>query len=69
MWDRGGAPAGFPDASFDVVMPSGAFTQIDDKRAMFTECLRVLRPGGRLTCYDWMKPEGEYSDDMRRRPR
>ena len=69
MWDRGGAPAGFPDASFAVVMPSGAFTQIDDKRAMFTECLRVLRPGGRLTCYDWMKPEGEYSDDMRRRPR
>jgi phosphoethanolamine N-methyltransferase len=58
-------PLGFPDASFDVIMASGTFTQVDDKRAMYAECLRVLRPGGSLTCYDWMKPEGEYSDDMR----
>jgi len=59
------SPLEFPDASFDVVMSSGAFTQIEKKREMFDECLRVLRPGGALTCYDWMRPEGEYSDDMR----
>ena len=57
-------PLKFPDESFDVVLSSGAFTQIENKREMFAECLRVLRPGGTLTCYDWMKCEDEYSDDM-----
>ncbi len=57
-------PLDFPDASFDVVFSSGAFTQTADKLGMFRECLRVLRPGGWLTCYDWMKCEGEYSEDM-----
>ncbi len=45
-------PLEFPDTSFDVVTSSGAFTQIDNKREMLAECLRVLRPGGALTCYD-----------------
>ncbi|MEE9231453.1 MAG: methyltransferase domain-containing protein [Acidobacteriota bacterium] len=54
----------FADESFDIVLSGGAFTQTADKRSMFGECLRVLRPGGALTCYDWMKPEGEYSEDM-----
>jgi len=57
-------PLAFPDESFDFVFSSGAFTQIDKKREMYVECLRVLRPGGTLTCYDWMKSPGEYSDDM-----
>ena len=30
-----------PDESFDVVLSSGAFTQIENKRKMFSECLRV----------------------------
>ncbi len=55
----------FGDACFDVVMSSGGVTQTADKPAMFSECLRVLEPGGWLSLYDWMKPEGEYSDDMR----
>jgi phosphoethanolamine N-methyltransferase len=58
-------PLAFPDEAFDVVLSSGGFTQIENKRGLFGECLRVLRPGGTLTCYDWMKLEGEYSDDMR----
>tara|TARA_B110000902_G_scaffold11080_1_gene13314 strand:+ start:5155 stop:5925 length:771 start_codon:yes stop_codon:yes gene_type:complete len=57
-------PLTFPDNSFDFVISSGAFTQIDDKIAMYRECLRVLKPGGVLSCYDWMKTEGDYSDDM-----
>ncbi len=57
-------PLTFPNESFDVVLSSGAFTQIEHKRGMFEECRRVLRPGGVLTCYDWMKPEGKYSTDM-----
>ncbi len=57
-------PLEFADGSFDFVMSSGAFTQIEDKRTLFAECLRVLRPGGVFACYDWMKPAGEHSEDM-----
>ncbi len=58
-------PLDFSDRCFDVVMSSGAFTQTPSKHEIFGECLRVLRPGGALTCYEWMKSPGEYSDDMR----
>jgi phosphoethanolamine N-methyltransferase len=58
-------PLAFPDAAFDLVVSSGAFTQIEKKREMFGECLRILRPGGALRSYDWMKSEGDYSQDMR----
>lgn len=58
-------PLEFADESFDVVLSSGAFTQIEDKLGIYRDCLRILKPGGWLTSYEWMKPEGEYSDDMR----
>jgi len=58
-------PFGFPDACFDVVFTSGALTQTEDKAGIVAECLRVLNPGGVLSCYDWLKGEGELSDDMR----
>ncbi len=45
-------------------MSSGGVTQIADKQEIFSECLRVLKPGGHFRCYDWMKSEGEYSQDM-----
>jgi len=57
-------PLGFPDESFDFVMSSGAFTQIANKLEMFKEVLRVLKPGGVFSCYEWMKTDGEYSEDM-----
>jgi ubiquinone/menaquinone biosynthesis C-methylase UbiE len=57
-------PLQFEDNSFDLVMSSGAFTQVEDKLGMYRECLRVLKPGGMLSCYDWMKTAGEYSADM-----
>jgi phosphoethanolamine N-methyltransferase len=61
------SPGALPcdDASLDVVLSAGALTQIEDKLGMLEECLRVLRPGGWVTCYDWMKSDGEYSADMR----
>lgn len=58
-------PLNFPDRSFDVVFTSGALTQTEDKAGIVAECFRVLRPGGVLTCYDWLKSEGPVSDDMR----
>ena len=57
-------PIDYPDESFDFVVSSGAFTQIANKLEMFKEVLRVLKPGGVFSCYDWMKSEGDYSEDM-----
>ena len=57
-------PLGFADASFDAVLISGALTQVADKLAMYRECRRVLKPGGVLSCYDWMKPAGQLSAAM-----
>ena len=57
-------PLAFADESFDLVLSSGGLTQTDDKPAAFRECLRVLKPGGTFSAYDWMKSEGPYSRDM-----
>ena len=59
-------PFPFRDESFDVVLSSGAFTQTRDKLGIFRECRRVLKPGGWVSAYDWMKPAGDYSKDMLR---
>jgi SAM-dependent methyltransferase len=57
-------PLCFDHESFDLVMSSGGVTQTADKPALFRECLRVLKPGGHLRVYDWMKCDGDYSEDM-----
>lgn len=57
-------PLPFADESFDVVVSSGAFTQTPDRAGILAEVCRVLKPGGHLSCYEWQKSEGEYSDDM-----
>ena len=58
-------PLHFSNDSFDIVTSSGAFTQIKDKTSLFREIHRVLKPGGWVSAYDWMKISGEYSKDMR----
>jgi ubiquinone/menaquinone biosynthesis C-methylase UbiE len=58
-------PLDFADETFDLVMSSGGVTQTADKLGTFRDCLRVLKPGGTFSLYDWMKREGEYSEDMR----
>lgn len=60
-----GGPLPFADQSFDVVVSSGAITQTDDTHALLSEARRVLRPGGHMTCYEWLKSDAEISDDMR----
>jgi SAM-dependent methyltransferase len=57
-------PLPFPDESFDIVLSSGAITQTSDKTALFAEVVRVLKPGGYLSCYEWMRSDNDYSDDM-----
>src|SRR5208337_2799284 len=46
-------PLPFPAAGFDVVFSKDSIVQIPDKRAIFAEVLRVLRPGGRFIASDW----------------
>ena len=57
-------PLAFEDQSFDIVVSCGAVTQTEDKSSMFAEILRVLRPGGWFSCYEWMGDGSPYSDDM-----
>jgi phosphoethanolamine N-methyltransferase len=58
-------PLPFKDYRFDLVISSGAFTQIPDKLDLFAECFRVLKPGGLVSNYDWTKPDESISEDMR----
>ena len=42
----------FADGSFDVVISNGVIDLIPDKDAVFSEIMRVLRPGGRVQLAD-----------------
>ncbi len=57
-------PLPFPDESFDHVFTHAALIHVPDKPAMFEEILRVLRSGGWLLAYDWLKGTEPFSEDM-----
>lgn len=57
-------PLDAPDDSVDVVYTCGVIIHIEDKPALFKDILRVLKPGGTLTGYDWLKGPGPLSEAM-----
>lgn len=57
-------PLPFETGRFDVVFGKDAWLHIPDKAGFFAEVFRVLKPGGVVTCGDWMKAPGPYSADM-----
>jgi phosphoethanolamine N-methyltransferase len=57
-------PFAVDDASVDVVYASGVLIHLEDKPETLTEVYRVLKPGGILAGYDWLKSPGPLSDDM-----
>ncbi|MDD4939481.1 MAG: methyltransferase domain-containing protein [Candidatus Omnitrophica bacterium] len=52
----------FEDGSFDIVYSFDSFHYVHDKQLMLNECLRVLKPGGKLVFYDWV-----YNGDISQR--
>jgi SAM-dependent methyltransferase len=52
------------DDSIDVIMSNCVINLSPDKRAVFNEALRVLKPGGRISVSD-IVTEGDFTDEMR----
>jgi len=54
----------FEDGSFDVVFSKDAIIHVREKKAIYTEILRILRPGGRLLVSDWLRGDGDAMTPM-----
>lgn len=52
------------DDSIDVIISNCVINLVPNKRPVFAEALRVLKPGGRISVSD-IVTEGEFSDAMR----
>jgi phosphoethanolamine N-methyltransferase len=57
-------PLPFADESFDVVFSKDVIIHVADKKALYAEAYRVLRPGGRLCVGDWLRGEGDIFDAL-----
>ncbi|HEX4799322.1 MAG TPA: class I SAM-dependent methyltransferase [Candidatus Paceibacterota bacterium] len=72
IWGDIEEPGGtqIPDHSLDAVLLSNVLFQATDKKSLFNESARVLRPGGKLIVIDWAsaciglgpRPEGVVSE-------
>jgi len=50
-------PFPFPNESFDALYQIQVLTYAKDKKALFTEMYRVLKPGAKLSFLDWVKTD------------
>ncbi len=52
--DEGNIP--LPPACIDLAYSKGVLTNVEDKRSLFQEVARVLRPDGQICLIDWVVP-------------
>lgn len=55
-----------PDNSIDFAVEIDSFHHSDDLTLTFKECARVLKPGGRLLCFDRIWPNEHPDEDLKR---
>ena len=55
QWDLNEIPFPFPDNSFDAIYHVQVFTYSKDLLKLFKEVHRMLKPGARLGCLDWVR--------------
>lgn len=60
-------PLAFAAESFDAVFSKDALIHIPDKRALYREILRVLKPGGVFAASDWLAGPRAMNDPSFRR--
>jgi len=48
-------PLPFPDETFDALYQIQVLTYTKDKKALFSEMFRVMKPGAKLSFLDWVK--------------
>ena len=59
-------PLPFADDAFDIVFSKDSLIHIEDKHSICEQVFRVLKPGGYFIASDWMKGEGEISEELKR---
>ena len=55
-------PLPFEDSTFDVVFSKDALIHIPDKKALYADIMRVLKPGGAFAASDWLSGENAADD-------
>ncbi len=65
-------PMPFDDASFDAVYHVQVFSLSKDLLALFKDIYRILKPGGKLSCLDWVSlsaydPKNPKHSDLMKR--
>ena len=57
-------PLPFPDQSFELAFSKDAIVHIPDKAALYSEVLRILKPGGAFIAADWLWADGAASSHV-----
>ena len=65
--DMNDMPHDYPDESFDCIYHVAAFSYATNLPVIMKEIYRMLKPGGRFGCLDWVKLDGYKPEDENHR--
>jgi SAM-dependent methyltransferase len=57
-------PLPFDEASFDIVFSKDALLHISDKKMLFADIFRTLKPNGMFVAGDWLRGEYEQASEQ-----